>query len=111
MIDANTRRRFGGIFNANVNYSFISSSNGNTSVALATKFGTWSYDDSSIEPRMPYYSSAANGGLITTSASYNGNWWGTLISNAGFAPAPWIGNNAGTDGNMTDPGIIWYWVR
>jgi hypothetical protein len=69
MIDANTRRKFGGIFNANVNYSFISSSNGNTSVELATKFGTWSYDNSSIEQRMPYYTSVAGGGLITTSAS------------------------------------------
>ena len=111
MIDANTRRKFGGIFNANVNYSFISSSNGNTSVELATKFGTWSYDDSSIEQRMPYYSSAAGGGLITTSTSYGSNWWGTLISNSGFSPAPWIGAAGGTEGTKTDPGIIWYWVR
>jgi autotransporter-associated beta strand protein len=111
MIDANTRGRFGGIFNANVNYSFTSSSNANTNVALASKFGTWSFDDGSIEQRMPYYTSSASGGLITTSASFNNNWWGTLISNAGFSPAPWIGSVAGTEGNMSDPGIIWYWVR
>jgi hypothetical protein len=56
---------------------------------------------------MPYYTSSAGayGGLITTSASYNGNWWGTLISNAGFSPAPYI------YGVISDPGIIWYWVR
>jgi hypothetical protein len=111
MIDANTRGRYGGIFNANVNYSFISPLNTNTNVALAKIFGTWTYDDSSIEQRMPYYTSAAGGGLITTSSSYSGNWWGTLISNSGFVPAPWIGNVGGTEGLMTDPGIIWYWVR
>jgi autotransporter-associated beta strand protein len=106
MIDANTRGMYGGIFNANTNYSFVSTSNANTNIT-ETKFGTWVYKDDGIEQRMPYYTSSAGayGGLITTSASYNGNWWGTLISNAGFSPAPYI------NGEISDPGIIWYWVR
>lgn len=109
MIDANTRKSNGGIWTANQPYTFLKGNNTQTDVTLNIKFGTWSYNDSGIEQRMPWYSNCA--GDITTSSSCNSSWWGTLISTGGFSPAPWIGSGCGVEGCMTDPGIIWYWVR
>ncbi len=106
MIDATTRGDWGGIWTANSNYSFVSTSNNNTNIILNSKFGTWNYCDDGLEERMPYYSSAA-AGLITTSIDPNSNWWGTLITNnGGWNPAPYM--NCSGNGH---PSIIWYWVR
>ena len=111
MIDANTRRRFGAIWTANQAYSFVNGNNSQTDVTINTKFGTWLYNDRSIEERMPYYSNCS--GFITTSSSCNQSWWGTLITNDGsnWLPAPWINGDCGTEGCIEGPGIIWYWVR
>lgn len=105
MIDANSRRSYGGIWTANDNYSFVSNSNANTNITLNTKFGSWNYNGSGIEERMPWYAPGSQG-LITTSGDANGDWWGTLVANGGWTPAPWLGCCG-----MGDPGIIWYWVR
>jgi len=102
-IEATNPDSWGGIWTANQNYSFISQSNTNTEITLNTKFGDWDYYDNGIEKRMPYFSSSC--GLLTTSASASGSWWGTLISGCGWGPVPWIANR------NANPGIIWYWVR
>ncbi|MEO5889017.1 MAG: fibrinogen-like YCDxxxxGGGW domain-containing protein [Ferruginibacter sp.] len=104
MIDAQTRNSNGGIWTANDNYSFVSTSNGNTNITLNTKFGSWNYSDNDIEARMPWFSPGSQG-LITTSNDANGSWWGTLIAAGGWDPAPWLGNYT------PNPGKIWYWVR
>ena len=110
MIDANTRRSFGGIWTANEAYTFLQSTNSQTNITLNTKFGTWTYNDGGIEERMPWYSNCS--GFITTSVQCDGgSWWGTLISNTGWTPAPWISSGCGIEGCMQNPGIIWYWVR
>ena len=109
MLDANTRGRYGGIFTANGTYTFLKNDNTQTDVTLNTTFGTWLYDDNSIEKRMPWYSNCD--GFLTTSISCNGSWWGTLIASSGWAPAPWMAGNCGAEGCIHDPGIIWYWVR
>lgn len=108
MMDANARNTYGGIWTANANYSFESNSNANTNVTLKTpSFSpTWDYNDNGVEQRMPYYSNCA--GIITTSSSCNSSWWGTLVTNGGWSPAPWMGQLANPGGY---PGIIWYWVR
>lgn len=36
---------------------------------------------------------------------------GTLVTNGGWNPAPWINADCGEQGCMPNPGIIWYWVR
>ncbi len=105
MMDATTRGTWGGIWTADSVYSFVSTSNSNTDITLNTKFGTWNYCDDGIEARMPYYSSGASG-IITTSHDPNNEWWGTLIANSGWSPAPYIN----CSGNP-NPNIIWYWVR
>lgn len=105
MMDAQTRRSFGGIWTANDNYSFVSTSNANTNITLNTKFGSWNYNGSGIEERMPWYAPGSQG-LITTSGDANNDWWGTLIAAGGWTPAPWLGCCG-----MGDPGVIWYWVR
>jgi hypothetical protein len=103
-IEATNPGDWGGIWTANQNYSFASQSNGNMDITLNTKFGSWNYVDNGIEARMPYFS-PTDCGQLTTSGSAAGNWWGTLVSQCGWGPVPWIEN-----GNA-NPGIIWYWVR
>ena len=113
MIDAGTRGRYGGIWTANQDYSFTDANNSKTNITLNTKFGTWSYDNNSIEARMPWYSDCK--GLLTTSALCSTAFFGTLIDNSetngDWTPAPWINANAGIEGPNINPGIIWYWVR
>jgi hypothetical protein len=110
MIDATTRGDWGGIWTANQAYSFVNSNNTQTDITINTKFGTWNYNDSSIEKIMPWYSSGFQG-AITTSNNANGNWWGTLVSTNGYNPAPWINGDCGANGCKPNPNIIWYWVR
>ena len=109
MIDAYQRNQFGGIWSAPQSYSFVNTGNTQTSITLNTKFGTWNYNDGSIEQYMPWRSTSS--GLLTTSSNPGGEWWGTLITNGGWSPAPWINADCGLDGCMPNPGIIWYWVR
>jgi hypothetical protein len=112
MIDAGSRRSFGGIWTANAAYNFLSNSNANTNITLNTKFGNWNYaaNNNGISQRMPWYWNSGGPAYLTL-ASGSGNWWGTLVSNnSTYSPAPWISDaNGGT--NNTNPGIIWYWVR
>lgn len=109
MMDANARRTYGGIWTANANYSFISSSKTNTSITLNTSFSpTWTYNSDGVEERMPWYGDRLAGGAYITTDGNNGGWWGTLITPDGWGPAPWMGQLGGTGGS---PGIIWYWVR
>jgi hypothetical protein len=110
MIDANTRNSNGAIWTANGAYSFVNTDNSQTNVTINTKFGTWTYNDGGIEQRMPWYSNCS--GYITTSLDCGGgSWWGTLVSQGVWAPAPWINNGCGVEGCMPNPGTIWYWVR
>jgi hypothetical protein len=112
MIDAGSRRSFGGIWTANAAYNFTSNSNANTLITLNTKFGNWNYaaNNNGISQRMPWYWNSGGPAYLTL-ASGSGNWWGTLVSNNSFySPSPWISDaNGGT--NNPEPGIIWYWVR
>jgi len=110
MIDAYERNQFGGIWSAPQSYSFVHTANTQTSITLDIKFGTWEYGSSSIEQIMPYRG-GNNSGILTTSYIYNSEWWGTIITNGGWNPAPWISGNCGVEGCMPNPGIIWYWVR
>jgi hypothetical protein len=109
MIDAYQRNQFGGIWSAPSGYTFLKTDNTQTSITLDIKFGTWNYNDASIEQYMPWRSTSS--GLLTTSSNPGGEWWGTLITNGGWSPSPWINADCGLDGCMPNPGIIWYWVR
>jgi hypothetical protein len=114
MIDAGSRRNFGGIWTANGNYSFLNTDNTQTNITLNTKHGTWNYvtNNNGIAERMPWRSTTAGSGVAYLTIS-NGtvNWFGTLISyNSSYSPAPWISDANGGAANVS-PGIIWYWVR
>lgn len=89
MIDPNTREHWGGIWTANQPYSFVNTTNTNTDITLNSVFGSWLYNDGGIEQIMPWYA-PYNQGIITTSSSPDGNWWGTLIANSGWNPVPWL---------------------
>lgn len=116
MIDASSRKSYGGIWTANGAYSFVNGTNSQSNVTINTKFGlngsvgTWTYNDAGIEQYMPWYSNCS-GYLTTSNACGGGSWWGTLISQPTWSPAPWISGGCGTEGCMQNPGIIWYWVR
>ena len=110
MIDANARRSNGAIWTANGAYTFLKSDNTQNNITINTKFGTWTYNDGGIEQIMPWYSNCS-GYITTSSACSGGSWWGTLISQPGWTPAPWIAGGCGVEGCMQNPGIIWYWVR
>lgn len=111
MIDANTRNNFGGIWTANEAYSFVSTSNANTNIALNTNYGGWTYNSTNdgISARMPWHGYVGSNTGFYSLSSGSGNWWGTLIANnASYSPAPWIGTLGGYAAN---PGIIWFWVK
>lgn len=114
MIDAGSRRNFGGIWTANGNYSFLNTNNSQTDVTLNTKFGTWNYvgSNNGMAQRMPWRSTTVGSGTgFLTLSDGTGNWWGTLISNnTYYSPSPWI-SDAGGGAASPNPGIIWYWVR
>jgi len=144
MLDAWYRGRNGGAWTANQPYSFIgqvdnTAYNANPStyfgtneisgndgfrqnITLISSFntgasgaGTWSYNNSGLEKRMPWYANnAANPGnsfvgnaIFTTTNDDGGYWWGTLMTNdGGWTPAPWQ-----QDTGVGNPYVIWYWVR
>lgn len=136
MFDANSRSHYGGIWQANEAYSFtgsvdmaqygssgssyfgtdvVNGSNGfRQNITEILKFptnnGTWNYSDAGLEHRMPWYSNNSTlyvgNAVITTTHDDAGSWWGTLITDNNWSPAPWQ-----SDAGVPDPGVIWYWVR
>jgi hypothetical protein len=79
----------------------------------ASGVGTWSYNDGGIEKRMPWYANNGSNAsfvgqaIFTTTHDDSGAWWGTLMmTGTNFSPAPWQ-----NDTGVSNPNIIWYWVR
>ena len=70
-----------------------------------TKYnGAWNYDYDGMEARMPWVGIGINAGWLTTDG-FRGGWWGTLVTDHDWDPAPWLG------AGEPHPGVIWYWVR
>lgn len=115
MIDAGSRRSFGGIWTANGSYSFVKTDNTQTDITINTKFGSWNYNtaNNGISQRMPWYSNTTGSGTgYITLSSGTGNWWGTMVANNQYySPSPWLSDASGGTSTNTDPGIIWFWVR
>ena len=128
MLDAGYRRRNGGIWTANVDYSFVGvyddSGFGNQllggegfrkNITEVEKFpagapgnnATWDYAGDSIEARMPYVST----GTFFLGTDSDGGWYGTILTASEFDPAPWINNAVGPSIDTLNPRVIWYWVR
>ena len=137
MLDAGSRGANGGVFTANEAYSFtgevdltalatqgagvyfggtsqdvVAGSQGfRQNITRTTAFGSWDYNDSGLERRMPWFTTNSPGisgqAILTTSHNDSGAWWGTLMTdNAAWNPAPWQ-----SDTGNGYPGVIWYWVR
>ena len=115
MIDAGSRRSFGGIWTANGLYSFVKTDNTQTDVSINTKFGSWNYNtaNNGISQRMPWYSSITGSGTgYITMSTGTGNWWGTMVANNQYySPSPWLSDPSGGTSTNPNPGIIWYWVK
>jgi hypothetical protein len=134
MLDAWSRGRNGGAWTANQPYSFVgtydNSSFGTDVVAGSDGFrqnitllssfytgtsgtGTWSYNDSGLEKRMPWYANNGSNApyvgsaIFTTTHNDSGSWWGTLMQNtSSWTPTPWQ-----ADTGVGNPYVVWYWVR
>jgi hypothetical protein len=123
MLTAHEHRSLGGAWTANEPYSFIQTLENvdlgdeqlgtpgwRKNITELARFGyqdrMWEYGTEGLEARMPWVGIGINNGWLTTDG-FRGGWWGTIITDAGWYPAPWMSNIDG--GNH--PGAIWYWVR
>lgn len=110
MMDANSRRHWGGIFQAPSSYSFMTTNNQQTNVQLIRKFNDWQYSWwNSLNKRMPWFDAEGTHreALLTTSSSPTYYPSGSIIwGGTERHPAYWI-----SSGGMKDPGVIWYWVN
>jgi hypothetical protein len=123
MLTAHEHGSLGGAWTANEPYSFVQTHIGadfgdpdlgtegwRKNITELARFdfngNTWTYDSEGLEARMPWVGIGINSGWLTTDG-FRGGWWGTIITNEGWYPAPWMSNIEG--GNH--PGVIWYWVR
>jgi hypothetical protein len=122
MITAREHGTGGGAWTANEAYSFVQTNesadfgdehlgtpgwrkNITELARFETKYnGEWNYGHDDMEARMPWVGIGINEGWLTTDG-FRGGWWGTIITNGGWDPAPWLGNGE------PHPGVIWYWVR
>jgi hypothetical protein len=106
MIEADARNRWGGIWTVNEAYTFAVTVNTQTNVTRNSFWDIYPYDinnSNSIQPRMPWRTTANSGFLTTDDGA--GNWWGTLVTNNGYTTAPWV------ESLMPTPSKIYYWVR
>jgi len=123
MITAREHGTRGGAWTANEPYSFIQTLEDvdlgdpdlgtpgwRKNITELAHFGaggnTWNYGTESMEARMPWVGIGINCGWLTTDG-FRGGWWGSLITDCGWYPAPWLSD---IDGGG-HPGVIWYWVR
>jgi hypothetical protein len=125
MITAREHASLGGAWTANEAYSFVQTNESadmgdeqlgtpgwRKNITELARFGnnetgqTWDYHYDAMEARMPWVGIGINHGWLTTDG-FRGGWWGTLITEGGWYPAPWLATIQ--DGGH--PGVIWYWVR
>ena len=123
MLTAHEHGSLGGAWTANEAYSFVQTLENvdlgdeqlgtpgwRKNITELVRFGlndrTWDYGTEGLEARMPWVGIGINSGWLTTDG-FRGGWWGSLITDCGWYPAPWMSNIEG--GNH--PGVIWYWVR
>lgn len=111
MLDARSRRRWGGIWSAPIEYSFTQTSKGLDQVELLKKFDDWAYEKdwwSHPKKRMPYLGRESQGKALLTTANYDDYAeWGTIIAfkSGGDLPAHWMHSE------MKSPNSIWYWLN
>jgi len=111
MIDASSRGRWGGVWSAPYTVN-LQATTPQDSATLIQQFDTWTQDTNSTDSNgtqtpsniVPWVSSVTASPGLTTWGS-TGNWYGTLVTYAGWNPAPYI------NPSQTNPGTIWYWVR
>ncbi|NHE58608.1 fibrinogen-like YCDxxxxGGGW domain-containing protein [Cyclobacterium plantarum] len=107
MLEASSRNRWGGIFTANQEYTFVKTNNSQTDITRNIRFDNYRYslaEHNSLQPRMPWRSTHNNAFITTDDGT--GNWWGTLVtSHSNWRTAPWMSSENPT------PAVIWYWVR
>ena len=123
MITAREHGSLGGAWTANEAYSFTQTNESadmgdeqlgtpgwRKNITELARFGyndqTWDYHYDAMEARMPWVGIGINHGWLTTDG-FRGGWWGTIITQGGWEPAPWLATIQ--DGGH--PGVIWYWVR
>ena len=105
------RQRWGGVWFAPRQYSFVDETGSQTEISLVRRFDNWNYNDNGIEQRMPWINTRGNHAMhpvLTTTAPDSKNWWGTLVTNVNYQHlkgSPWISPEA------TLAGTVLYWMK
>jgi len=108
MLDANQRHRWGGTYQAPIDYVFDFKAYKHPTVQIK-QFDEWEKTwYSSVKDDMPWLGNPSHGrALLTTSGSDDSNEAGTICAadSQGNDPAKWITSE------MSNPGNIWYWLN
>ena len=92
-----SRQRWGGIWLAPRNYSFIAEEPSQTKVACVRKFDKWNYKTNGVRKRMPWLNmyqrdTASSATVLTTGDGPVPNGWGSLLYDEGttaYHHSPW----------------------
>ena len=107
-----SRQRWGGVWFAPNNYSFVHEKPDQTEVFSVKRFDKWTYKANGIKRRMPWLNMHARGSgnepAVLTTGDTSTNVWGTMLNdelNTGYQHSPWIHPEA------QQSGTVLYWMR
>ena len=101
-IEANGKNRWGGIWEAPRNYTFLSTCDKQTKVKMVKKFDSWD-ENSNLGMRMPRL--ALSKDLLLSSASTLDDSSGSLVYNSGAISASYLKTET------PSPSVVRYWMR
>ncbi|KAF0299256.1 hypothetical protein FJT64_027949 [Amphibalanus amphitrite] len=107
-----SRQRWGGVWFAPQNYSFVHENPDQTEVFNVKRFDKWTYKANGIKRRMPWLNMHVRGSgnepAVLTTGDASTNVWGTLLNDEGkttYQHSPWIHPEA------QQSGTVLYWMR
>ncbi|KAL9951073.1 hypothetical protein ACROYT_G043669 [Oculina patagonica] len=101
-IEADGDSRWGGIWEAPRNYTFLSTSDKQTEVKMLKKFDSWD-ENSNLAKRMPRL--ALSNDLLLSSASTVDDSSGSLVYNSGASSASYL------ETEKPNPSVVRFWMR
>ena len=101
-IEADGKNRWGGIWEAPRDYTFLSTCDKQTEVRLVKKFDSWS-ENSNLAKRMPRL--ATSNDVLLSSASTKDDLSGSLVYNSGAPSASYL------EKEKPKPNVVRFWMR
>lgn len=100
-IEADGKNRWGGIWEAPRDYTFLSACDKQTEVKLVKKFDSWD-ENSNLEKRMPRLETSND--VLLSSASTKDDLSGSLVYNSGAPSASYLEKKP-------KPNVVRFWMR